>query len=413
MADEKVERLKAWIERHSTSAILPGLRVLPTQHAGRGVFATEAIGASTPILTLPHTLLLNHSTVIAHVTRDGGSVAPGYARYLPQAYREEAVHADEVSAGYARLLVEALQRLLLFQAVGMYLCCEAQRETSFWAEFMACLPGVGEFDMCPLTWSSGTERLPKTAREHAARMAERYERDRGVVRALVEKAYAPKLVEAIMGRFLEAFLLINLRCLYMEIPESSSSESNFTMAPYVDFINHSAQDHCELLVHPLKGFSVSCGAVGYSPGDEVLLSYGPHSNEFLAIEYGFVLEENPWNDVDVTLEVEARVSPAQREFLETRGYWGDYTVRHSGPSFRTEVALAVMQVGDGRLATDRALKSYMDGVTEGVVFRSRSRQVLAAILEQIMRESLEHVGSSVPLVARLHADRVSICRENV
>ena len=57
-----------------------------------------------------------------------------------------------------------------------------------------------------------------------------------------------------------------------------NSADNFTMAPYVDFMNHSCDDHCTLKIDG-KGFQVRTTSQ-YNTGDQVYLSYGPHSNDF-------------------------------------------------------------------------------------------------------------------------------------
>ncbi|KAM9886540.1 hypothetical protein OXX79_014123, partial [Metschnikowia pulcherrima] len=79
----------------------------------------------------------------------------------------------------------------------------------------------------------------------------------------------------------------------MEVPQAKDAVDNFTMAPYVDFLNHSSEDQCGIKIDAL-GFQVFT-STSYKPGDELYFSYGPHSNEFLLCEYGFTLGQNKWN----------------------------------------------------------------------------------------------------------------------
>ncbi|KAI5451410.1 hypothetical protein NCC49_001716 [Naganishia albida] len=82
-------------------------------------------------------------------------------------------------------------------------------------------------------------------------------------------------------------------------------------------------------------------SAGLRKGDEVVFAYGPHSDETLFSEYGFVPvdDPNPWNDVHV--DVQVNVAWSQREgrkivdlknqALELNGYHNEYTL-HDEPS---------------------------------------------------------------------------------
>lgn len=89
---------------------------------------------------------------------------------------------------------------------------------------------------------------------------------------------------------------------------------NLTLVPLVDFLNHNDDsqiscmpriDRFQKKTSGLGKFSIVCGEHEYKTvGEEILLSYGPHSNDFLLNEYGFTLTENTWNYIDVSAEVE-------------------------------------------------------------------------------------------------------------
>ena len=98
----------------------------------------------------------------------------------------------------------------------------------------------------------------------------------------------------------------------MDLPTSKNSADNFTMAPYVDFMNHSCDDHCTLKIDG-KGFQVRTTSQ-YNTGDQVYLSYGPHSNDFLLCEYGFVIPDNKWNDLDISQYIIPLLKPPHVEF---------------------------------------------------------------------------------------------------
>lgn len=60
--------------------------------------------------------------------------------------------------------------------------------------------------------------------------------------------------------------------------------------------------------------------------DEIGFTYGAHENSMLLAEYGFILSENPFNNVNIDKEIlelflgdEGEV---KRGILEDQGYWG-------------------------------------------------------------------------------------------
>ncbi|KAL0581758.1 hypothetical protein V5O48_000340 [Marasmius crinis-equi] len=89
--------------------------------------------------------------------------------------------------------------------------------------------------------------------------------------------------------------------------------------------------------------------VATEPDNELFLKYGSHCNRVLFVEYGFVLphsetEQTPY-EVGVDDMVEAMFQEKgdlglwAKSMLETEGYWQDYTLHVSGPSYRLVTAL--------------------------------------------------------------------------
>ena len=124
--------------------------------------------------------------------------------------------------------------------------------------------------------------------------------------------------DELFSLFLHIYFVINSRCLYAEVPlKVEDPMNNFTLVPYVDFLNHI----CEVDLHcypqlniQLKSegeksigigqFSIRCGEHSYENiNEELFLNYGAHSNDFLLNEYGFVVDENKWNYLDISSDV--------------------------------------------------------------------------------------------------------------
>lgn len=419
--DTRIEALLAWIgaRDESKSFVSKKLAVKHTQSSGRGVYAAETIKPRENLVKIPPLHLLNSTTVIAHIAKHNLEISlaePYYhSLYVPQPVK------DEVGEIYSGLSVELLLELLGFQLISTYLILEKSRgASSFWKPFIDMLPDVLELSMAPIVWKIlGCENcetlwktLPRSARKHSEQVISRFEKDFETV-----KAKLPQLSKFLdRSDFLWAWMCINSRCLYMDMPQAKDDTDNFTMAPYVDFLNHSSDDQCGIKIDTL-GFHVvtSCS---YESGCELYFSYGPHSNEFLLCEYGFALPENKWNFVDLTDYVVPLFRPKHADFLKKIGYYGEYTVNSSGMSFRTEIALAVLQEEEPEAS--RKLKAFVDGVSDGSVYSAKLKVLLDRILHKLVGDSERRLeegnnfagetGKRMEAILDLHRDIRDICK---
>lgn len=136
-----------------------------------------------------------------------------------------------------------------------------------------------------------------------------------------------------------AWLNVNTRCLYHRIKESISHTDNISLCPLLDFANHSSSPHVMRPAdsHKQKAppgdipnkYSLSFLSPSdrpIEPDEEIFLRYGDHSNKTLFVEYGFVLEDHKFPEVDIQDIVEKKFlsSPRSilRELLEREAYWG-------------------------------------------------------------------------------------------
>lgn len=388
--DGCIEALLEWINNTGDETLRPSLHsfispklvVKHTEGSGRGVYAHAAIGPNERLARIPPLFLLNFSSAIAHITKHNSSILltePCYHNlYVPPPV------FDRVGEIYARLPLALLLELLSFQILSVYLLLERFRgKTSFWKPFIDMLPEVSELGLAPVVWKILEvencdllwKSLPRSARKHSESVVARFEKDYAVVTQKLPDA--AKLFNR--SDFLWAWMSINSRCLYMDIPQGKDDSDNFTMAPYVDFLNHLSTDQCGIKIDTL-GFHVvtSCK---YLPGEELYFSYGPHSNEFLLCEYGFSLGDNKWNYIDFTDFIVPLFRPGHVEFLKNSGYYGEYTVNSSGMSFRTEIALAVLQ--EETPDTSRKLRAFIDGISDGLVYAAKLKQLLHRILDKL------------------------------
>ncbi|EDK40262.2 hypothetical protein PGUG_04360 [Meyerozyma guilliermondii ATCC 6260] len=366
------------------------VNVLSNETSGRGVYATQNVSAKETLVRIPHSFLMNTNTIIKHISRFNGKESVpdlGYSVSLPSEYT-----TDQWTELYAKIPISKWLQLTAFQRTALYICLEKKRkENSFWCAFISSLPKLEELDFAPIVWEVESELtgskaadffelLPRSSRNHAKKVSVRFNEDYTAVSEFLTAAKSEPLNKM---EFLWAWMCINSRCLYMSFPSSKAEADNFTLAPYVDFLNHDCDEKCAIKIDS-RGFSViSC--VDHAAGQELLFSYGPHSNEFLLCEYAFTMETNKWNNLDVSHHIEGIMNDAQKSFLREQGYYGDYTISETGGiSFRTQVALATIQ--EREPAQSRRLNSLIQGYNDGESYKSVSKSLIRRILNEVVAE---------------------------
>ncbi|KAK6199966.1 uncharacterized protein RJT21DRAFT_37898 [Scheffersomyces amazonensis] len=394
--DKKLVSLLEWIKNTNDEQLKPSSHSYISSklevkdygiNGGRGINATSNINRSELILRIPPSFLLNTNTVITHISKYNDSIKLSEP-YYTSLYTPYNNLSDKFTKVYESLCLTDLLNLTSFQLLSLYICLEKQRgENSFWKPFIDMLPDISDFKYTPLIWKvnqvSNYEKLllllPKSTKQHTDNVYKRFMNDYEIVENLLHKKDFKNYIT--IELFLWSWMCINSRCLYMTLPQSKTSADNFTLAPYVDFLNHSCEDQCSIKVDGL-GFQVFT-TNSYSKDQQLYLSYGPHSNDFLLCEYGFVLPyENKWNDINISNFILPLLDNNQIDFLKDNDYYDNYTLTAQGISFRTEVALAVLQEQNPQ--SSRKLQALLNGISDGSVYKYKSDLLLIEILEKII-----------------------------
>ncbi|KAH0830552.1 hypothetical protein J3R83DRAFT_2006 [Lanmaoa asiatica] len=212
--------------------------------------------------------------------------------------------------------------------------------------------------------------------------------------ALIAQAQVPSsnlnALDAVIG-FLWAWLNVNTRCIYYRLKHAKTDPDNLTMCPVVDFANHTSGQACMTPVpsnsenwNTAPVNSIGDGLKFISPhnvkikeNDEILLTYGSHSNKTLFVEYGFVNSfkngPSPSGEVDVVdlaekyVFADVRLREAMKVALVNEGYWGDWTLHSTPdsaqPSWRLITALRLYHLVTAIGSADEdTLQSWRDVV---------------------------------------------------
>lgn len=92
-----------------------------------------------------------------------------------------------------------------------------------------------------------------------------------------------------------------------------------TLAPLIDMINHSTAE--SVSVSRVENALEIRAKTTIEQGEELVFSYHSTSSRFWICEYGFWLEKNEFDDLDITREIQVVVA-GRKDWLEEEGYWG-------------------------------------------------------------------------------------------
>jgi hypothetical protein len=260
------------------------------------------------------------------------------------------------------------------------LAAELSIDTTARPLWRAVLPTREDFkSSMPITWSSGLQEL--LPRPFASDLLENQKRKFELDLANVTAAF-PSLDKK---DYVYAWLLVNTRTFYYVPPgakKPKNPDDGMALNPFADYFNHSSVG-CSVIYSP-RGFDIATDRV-YEKGEEVYISYGRHSNDFLLAEYGFVMENNSWDAVGLDEVILPKLSREQKERLEEEGFLGKYVLDKDGLDWRAEVAITIMCVND------RKWRLFLSGEESTPSDQARVDELVIELLEEYFQKAEETV----------------------
>ncbi|KAH7412629.1 hypothetical protein BKA64DRAFT_702750 [Cadophora sp. MPI-SDFR-AT-0126] len=258
------------------------------------------------------------------------------------------------------------------------------------APWHAVLPTQDTFeDSMPLLWpKSLQELLPPQAAKLLSNQQSKLKQDW----ALTSAAFPTIIYEA----YLHSWLVINTRTFYFvspapknkskPVPTPKNRDDCMALNPFADYFNHtSSPSACEVGFSE-DGYTIT-STVPIKKGEEIYISYGHHSNDFLLTEYGFILagDTNKWDEVELDVYVLELLSAEKKEMLEEEGFLGNYVLDRETVCYRTQVAL--------RLACLPLSKwrSFVNGLDDGEKDQAKVDRVLLKLLGKYQKDVLEKI----------------------
>ncbi|KAI1445593.1 SET domain-containing protein [Annulohypoxylon stygium] len=241
--------------------------------------------------------------------------------------------------------------------------------SSKFAVWNAVCPTPDDLVSMPLVWPKELRAfLPRAARDLLAKQDAKFAKDWAAVSA----AFPEKVDEA---RYMYAWMLVNTRTFYYTNAKLKKRirDDHMCLQPVADLFNH-GDEGCNVAFDH-EGFAVK-SMRAYAEGEEVKICYGRHSGDFLLVEYGFVMDDNRWDEVLLDDVLLPRLSARQKEKLEEIGFLGKYVLDRETVCYRTQVALRLLCCGV------REWKRFVDGIDDG----ERSQPAAEKLLLEILRE---------------------------
>ena len=114
---------------------------------------------------------------------------------------------------------------------------------------------------------------------------------------LIHKQYklAKSVVQVDEKTFAWAWFSVNTRGVYYP-----DGHDNLALAPYLDMFNHNPE--VEVKIEIIDSHYHIRSLQDWGKHDQVFINYGPHDNTKLYVEYGFVLQDHPYDSLPLTLE---------------------------------------------------------------------------------------------------------------
>ncbi|KAF8425633.1 hypothetical protein EV426DRAFT_53784 [Tirmania nivea] len=328
------------------------VKVSAIPNAGIGIVATEYIKAGENLVFTPSSSLLTREVAVASV--------PTLPIRIDENGRERGVHKLRTHALIAAVL-----------AAGSY------KEQRPWQDVWPNHDSFKEF--MPLLWQQEAQQLlTPSAISHVNRQRKKLEADFNKVRSLG--------FEVTKEGFEYAWVIVNTRTLFYKpaLYQDALREDCMCLCPFIDYFNHS-DEGCKVELST-KGFTVISDR-DYRAGDQVFVSYGPHNNDFLLCEYGFILDKNKYDDVNIDSFILPHLNEVQKSHLQGCDFLGSYNLDQTGFCFRSQVALrmSLLSLRSGRNSEQlKWFQMYIAGVYDGAREEHFVREAEKSICDKLI-----------------------------
>lgn len=227
-------------------------------------------------------------------------------------------------------------------------------KSDHFALWKATMPTLADFEIAlPFFWHQDLQNLlPKAAKDLLNMQQVTFRRHWDTVTA--------SFPDLRRDEYAHSWFLAGTRSFYFvtTVMEAYPVNDRLGLMPVIDLFNH-ADTGCDVSFSP-ESYTVLADRT-YRAGEEVCISYGDHSNDFLLVEYGFVLSENRWDAACMDEVVLQRLTTTQAAALKGKGLLGPFILDSDGlPSSKTRSAIATLGYRLRRMHETRDVRAEDD-----------------------------------------------------
>jgi hypothetical protein len=238
----------------------------------------------------------------------------------------------------------------------------------------AVLPKMSDFEVgMPIMWPQELrDLLPLESRDHLLKRERQFQGSWSDF----NKAFPDVPYE----EYTYAWLVVNTRTFYNETPETMKYpwEDRLALMPVADLFNHTDAG-CKVYYSP-EGYHVVADRA-YKKGEELFISYSSHSNDYNLLEYGFIPDENPSDDVYIDDAVLPKLSESHKAELKKRNLLGEYPLGPTTEEFRrTQGVLRLLS------CTAKEFDQFLNGEEKGHLIQNRVDTYLANLLDEFLSD---------------------------
>ncbi|KAI8080006.1 uncharacterized protein BX664DRAFT_342052 [Halteromyces radiatus] len=332
------------------------------KNTGRGMMATSDIAAGEVIVRVPKSFLISNDAL--------------YKIYGPHS-------------------------LSTHQLLALHLVLLLQDSNCWWKPYLDLLPS--HFNTLPVTFPPTlSSHLPDGLKNEVELQRQKIKSDYlAAVQFLKTKKTLMEPSSLSSKQYEWAWLCVNTRCIHVTTSDNTAKGGNIAMAPLLDFLNHTSEARIESGFNPqTQSFEIKT-LIPYRKGEQVFINYGPHDNQAIFREYGFVLPQNEYNFVSLDKEVwslfediepSEKARSTKRWILKNSGYEGDYTVKTGDISFRLLCALRLLAIKGSEGGTfQRSVMAWQDVIMgQSDQIDDTNERTMYHMLKSICTNALAH-----------------------
>lgn len=268
----------------------------------------------------------------------------------------------------------------------------------------------------PLTWPESLQLLlPTAAKRLLEKQRKKFDKDWTIVSGAFPFSTDDGLVPSCTREeYMYTWLLVNTRTFYFITPQTKRlpKEDHMALQPVADLFNHTDKGGCDVEFDDNSTYSFRASRA-YEKGEEVHISYGRHSNDFLLIEYGFVLVSNIWDEMslDDAIMTSPKLSKKLKDELEDARYLGNYVLDQSKECHRTQVVMRLLLTEKSNGMTLGQWRRFVNGLDDGAWSQSMTDEMLvwhlkrySAVVSATMHE-LHNLKLDDPATAAMDQSR--------